>query len=334
MFPLYAMVMGGAVATPPTVTSVNKGGYTRTQGGILFTITGTLFTGATGVTFGGTAATSVTVVNATTITCVSPAKAAGLYDVAVTTPAGTGTLTNGIEYVNPTSIFGANLKRWYSQTYAAGVWTDASGTANTSQATSGKRPSASTLAGTTDRPATHVALLFDGVDDGLNAGGAADIFTTAGTVAAVVSASVSQNAESNIFAKNFNNEDLIFAANRSPDAATKPCFGCGGSTTTELAIGPTAINDGVVRRMIGTLGSSTSRLYVNGTLAVDTGAGAPPGGSIDFNSIGSAMTSSEAVTDYHFTGKIAEVVVANVEANATQRAKLDAYLRDCAGLAA
>ena len=55
------------------------------------TITGTNFTGATAVTFGGTAATGVTVVNATTITAVTPAHAAGVVNVAVTTPGGTGT---------------------------------------------------------------------------------------------------------------------------------------------------------------------------------------------------------------------------------------------------
>jgi len=43
------------------------------------------------VTFGGTAATGVTVVNATTITAVTPAHAAGVVDVVVTTPGGTGT---------------------------------------------------------------------------------------------------------------------------------------------------------------------------------------------------------------------------------------------------
>jgi IPT/TIG domain len=71
----------------PGVTSVspNTG---LAAGGTAVTISGTGFTGATGVTFGGTAATAVVVVNATTITCTSPAKAAGTYDVRVTTPNG------------------------------------------------------------------------------------------------------------------------------------------------------------------------------------------------------------------------------------------------------
>lgn len=82
---------------PPTVTTVtpNTGG---TAGGTAVTLVGTNFTGATGVTFGGTAATSVVVVNDTHITLVTPAKTAGAKDVVVTTPAGTGTKTNGFTY--------------------------------------------------------------------------------------------------------------------------------------------------------------------------------------------------------------------------------------------
>ena len=52
------------------------------------TITGTGFTGTTGVTFGGTPATGVTVVDDTTITATTPAHAPGAVDVVVTTPAG------------------------------------------------------------------------------------------------------------------------------------------------------------------------------------------------------------------------------------------------------
>jgi hypothetical protein len=52
------------------------------------TITGTGFTGATAVNFGGNLATGVVVVNATTITATSPA-GTGTVDVTVTTPSGT-----------------------------------------------------------------------------------------------------------------------------------------------------------------------------------------------------------------------------------------------------
>ena len=72
------------------------------------TITGTGFTGATGVTIGGVAATSVVVVNSTTITAVVPTSATvGAKDVVVTTPAGTGTGTGKFTY-NATATFNGN----------------------------------------------------------------------------------------------------------------------------------------------------------------------------------------------------------------------------------
>jgi len=80
--------LGPAVsATLPTVSGISPASGS-TAGGTAVTITGTGFTGATGVTIGGAAATSVTVDNATTITCVTPAGSAGTASVVVTTPAG------------------------------------------------------------------------------------------------------------------------------------------------------------------------------------------------------------------------------------------------------
>jgi hypothetical protein len=81
----------------PTVSSVspNTGGI---GGGTSVTITGTFFTGATSVTFGGAAATNVTVNSDTQITAKTPAHAAGFVDVAVTTANGTGTGTNLYSY--------------------------------------------------------------------------------------------------------------------------------------------------------------------------------------------------------------------------------------------
>ena len=65
------------------------------------TITGTGFlTGAT-VTLGGTAATNVIVVGATSITATTPAHAAGAVNVVVTnTDTQTGTLNNGYTYTS------------------------------------------------------------------------------------------------------------------------------------------------------------------------------------------------------------------------------------------
>ena len=73
---------------PPAITSVSPN-FGVTAGGTSVVITGVRFTGATSVTFGGTAATSFTVNSDTQITAVSPAKTAGTYAVRVTSPNGT-----------------------------------------------------------------------------------------------------------------------------------------------------------------------------------------------------------------------------------------------------
>lgn len=71
----------------PTVTSLSPSQGPAT-GGVQVTITGTAFSGATAVSFGPTAATSFTVVNATQIRALAP-PGTGIVDVTVTTASGT-----------------------------------------------------------------------------------------------------------------------------------------------------------------------------------------------------------------------------------------------------
>ena len=100
-FIISDIARNGAETMPlPDVTSCTPDSGS-TAGGTAVTIAGANFTGATGVTFGGDAATSVSVVSDISITCVTPAHAAGAVDVVVTTSAGSGTLTNGFTYINP-----------------------------------------------------------------------------------------------------------------------------------------------------------------------------------------------------------------------------------------
>lgn len=84
----------------PEVTSVSPDEGTA-NGGTAITITGVLLTGATGVLIGGNAATSVVVVNSTTITCVTPAGTIGFADVQVTGITGNPDLAYGFEYLTP-----------------------------------------------------------------------------------------------------------------------------------------------------------------------------------------------------------------------------------------
>jgi formylglycine-generating enzyme required for sulfatase activity len=87
----------------PTVTSVspNQG---PTAGGTAITITGTNFTGATSVKVGTVLATGLVVVNATTITAVTPPGTAGAKSVSVTTPGGTAALASAFTYFAPPTI--------------------------------------------------------------------------------------------------------------------------------------------------------------------------------------------------------------------------------------
>ena len=86
---------------PPSVTTVasNVG---STLGGTNITITGTDFLNGATVTLGGVACSGTTVVNATTITCTTGARAAGVVDLVVTNPDGQiSTLTGGFTYQPP-----------------------------------------------------------------------------------------------------------------------------------------------------------------------------------------------------------------------------------------
>jgi uncharacterized repeat protein (TIGR01451 family) len=88
-------------ASGPTVTAALSPNQGSSAGGTPVTITGSGFVngGSLGVTFGGNAATAVTVVNATTITCTTPAHATGVVDVVITNGDGQPTtVTNGFTY--------------------------------------------------------------------------------------------------------------------------------------------------------------------------------------------------------------------------------------------
>jgi hypothetical protein len=92
------------VSTAPGVTSISPTSGT-TAGGTPVTITGTNFVSGATVTFGGTAATGVTVGSSTSITATTPAHAAGAVNVVVTNPnTQTGTLTNGYTYTTSGGI--------------------------------------------------------------------------------------------------------------------------------------------------------------------------------------------------------------------------------------
>ena len=83
--------------TPPTITGISPSSGT-TLGGTEVTITGTGFTGATGVKFGSKAATNVRVASAHKITATTPAGDPRAVNIMVTTPGGTATGTGVYTY--------------------------------------------------------------------------------------------------------------------------------------------------------------------------------------------------------------------------------------------
>lgn len=108
---LLGSVAGGGGPPAPTVASADPdvGDTTAAHAGVM-TITGTGFVSGATVSIGGTAATSVVFVNATTITCKPPAKASGLHTIRVTNPdAQYGELVNGYRAWTPAEITGLSL---------------------------------------------------------------------------------------------------------------------------------------------------------------------------------------------------------------------------------
>jgi uncharacterized protein YhjY with autotransporter beta-barrel domain len=141
--------LSGTFAPPvPTVTALSPTSGTA-GGGTLVTLTGTSFTGATGVSFGATPATAFTVNSATQITATAPA-GTGTVDVTVTTAGGTSATAGsgndytytGITGIGPASLSDAFVASAYSETLSA---TDCVGPC-TFAITAGALPAGLTLA--------------------------------------------------------------------------------------------------------------------------------------------------------------------------------------------
>ena len=109
---------GTPTPTPaPAVSQVNPVSG-PTTGNTNVTITGTNFISGATVSFGGTAATNVTVVNATQITATAPAHAAGTVHVTVTTSGGTSATSANDQYTYQTA--GASTLQLSANSYSVG----------------------------------------------------------------------------------------------------------------------------------------------------------------------------------------------------------------------
>ncbi len=103
--PVQSFVSGLTVTPPalPTVSSINPA-YGPLAGGTNVTITGSGFTSASTVFFGGVQSTHVNFVNSTSLVATAPPGSLGSVDIAVTTSNGSITLPGAYSYLGPPQI--------------------------------------------------------------------------------------------------------------------------------------------------------------------------------------------------------------------------------------
>ncbi|MBP5114738.1 autotransporter domain-containing protein [Pseudomonas protegens] len=151
----------------PTLTSVSPNSGS-TAGATAVTLTGSNFTGATSVSFGGTAAPSYTVNNATTITATTPAHAAGAVNVTIITPGGSTTLTNGYTYAVPAPTVGPVSATVAANSSANSITLSLSGGAATSVAVASVAVASAASHGTATASGTSISYTptagFSGTD--------------------------------------------------------------------------------------------------------------------------------------------------------------------------
>lgn len=237
---------------------------------------------------------------------------------------GSAARTAGLVNTTPATIFGSDLKRWYLHTYdGAGVWTDETGNYDTVPIGVGVTyPSSTTING-------NVAMLFDGTNDVLQAGGTTDIVGASFTVFAVVTCSDSDQYRV-IFGKGpYSGYAWALAKDWaiSADKAVVTVDGVDGGS----AYSNGAINDGNPHAIIGVCNGTTLTIYVDSTTAAtDTGSGTT-GTNTDYITIG-GVTPDLSTTDRFWSGKIGNVGIANVAADAGQISSLMSYLKTWAGI--
>jgi hypothetical protein len=184
-------------AAAPAVTGVSPATGT-TAGGAVVSITGSGFTGATGVSFGTVAASNFTVVTDGLITAVAPAEAAGTVDVTVSTPSGTSATGSADHFVYTAAPAPAVTGVTLSTGSTAGgdqVVVTGSGFTGASAVTFGTTAAADfTVLSDTAILATTPALSAGTVDvkvttpSGTSATGSADHFTATAPAAPTVTA--------------------------------------------------------------------------------------------------------------------------------------------------
>jgi hypothetical protein len=283
-------------------------------GGIAVTLTLSSTVDVTGITIGGTACTSVIVVDDTTVTCVTPAKSNGTYDVA----ANVGTeLDDGFEVWDPTA---ENVNGLYRASYGGSPWAGAasagdSGGRDMSQV-GATAPSVGSALPNGQTPAD-----FNGTDDTLNDGTNATltyISTTAYQVDFLIYIDTVGAAAAGIY----DNEGVLtdsggnfgIVVNDDGADATIHCFH--HSTTYKVA--SKEISTGAWHHVRCVYNGTAITVSVDGVAGTPTTAGtmSAPGANIRLG--------KNYANAAFFDGKIAEVSIGDVVLSASN-AKYELY---------
>ncbi|WP_312363646.1 putative Ig domain-containing protein [Ensifer sp.] len=304
------------VTRPPAVPMLTGASPATgtTTGGTSVMLTGTNLTGATAVTFGGTAATGFVVNSATQITATTPSRAAGAVNVVVTTPGGTATLGNGYTYVTPTlalspaagSLPGGTTGTAYSQTVTASL-----GTAPYQFAASGSLPAGMSidvmtgvLSGT---PSAAGSFAFTVV--AADAHGATGSATYTLDIAQGLQPPVAANVTATVNANSLANP-ITLAITGDPAGsvavAQQASHGSAMATGTTITYTPTVGYSGpdsftyTATNAAGTSSTATVTITVSApTLALSPAAGSLPGG-ITGTAYSQTVTASLGTAPYQF----------------------------------
>jgi len=216
---------------------------------------------------------------------------------------------------DPSTIYGANLKRWYGNTYANGVWTDESGNANTSQATAGKRPTTVTM------PGGGLALVADGTDDVLNLGGDVEIVPDAFTLGFCFRSSAPPSAEKTVLGKYYSGK--AFAIQQ----LTSGKLGCFVNSTSFQAVTDANVSNGAWHTFIAVWSGSLITLYVDGVEQASTATTSSP--MTDTTEILAlfAAASTESTAVDNAACSVGALVIADRASSTPEVASLHSFLR-------
>ena len=271
-----------SAANAPVVSGLGTTTGT-TAGGTSVTISGSGFTGAGSVTFGGVAATGFTVNSDTSLTAVSPSQAAGTVDVIVSTPTGTSatgtadhfTYTNAAApAVTGLSLTGGSSSGGTVVTVSGSGFTGATGVNFGSIAAGFTVNNDGILVATAPAQAAGTVDVTVVTPSGTSATGPADHFTYTAAAAPAVTAVTPNSGSSS-----------------------------GGSTVTLLGsgfTGATAVN-------FGTTAAAGFTVLADGALTATAPAGSA--GTVDITVVSSSGTSATGVADqYSYTAAALPVV--------------------------